>query len=205
MVRLRWRVLLGLLTVMFAARPAVAQATTGLFSCTTGENHERWALKTRPKPSSLASANPVTLGDLLGWAIPAGHTVADETAIPPREPKLYTVTGVVRKIKQSDDDCDFHLELAASGNASAPRVIVEIAANQHALQQAVAGMFNLSQTVQSRTYNGDKAKAITVTGYAFLDLSHQCSKWPKKGCTHGGADVQTLWELHPVLAVKWAQ
>ena len=45
------------------------------------------------------------------------------TGDPPREPKLYTVTGVVRKIKRSDDetnpDCDLHLERAASGDQNA--------------------------------------------------------------------------------------
>jgi hypothetical protein len=198
---------LMLVALLVAASPAsaVAQTTNGLFSCSTGENHERWALKGRSKPSSLASAKPVTLATVLSWAIPAGHTDSDEAAIPPREPKLYTLSGFVRKIKQSDDDCDLHLELAPSGDANEHRVIVEVSANQPALQQTVAGMFNLSTDVQSHTYNADKAKKITVTGYAFIDLSHQCSKWPTKGCQHGGADVWTIWELHPVVAVKWAQ
>jgi hypothetical protein len=77
---------------------AQAQTTQGLFSCTTDNNHERWALKTRSAPASLASAKPVTLAQILSWAIPAGHTVADVDPIPPREPKLYTVTGFVRLI-----------------------------------------------------------------------------------------------------------
>ena len=66
-------------------------------------------------------------------------------------------------------------------------------------------MFNLSDSVQSHTDNGAKARAITVTGYAFLDLSHQCAQFPKAGCQHGGKAVQTIWETHPVLALKWAQ
>src|SRR5436309_2967905 len=82
--------LLGLAAAMclFAATTAHAQ-TAGLFGCSTGENHERWTLKNRSKPSSLSSAKSITLSDILGWAIPAGHTVSDENAIPPREPKLY--------------------------------------------------------------------------------------------------------------------
>jgi hypothetical protein len=41
-----------------------------------------------------------------------------------------------------------------------------------------------------------------VTGYGFLDLSHQCAKFPRAGCEHGGDRVQTLWEIHPVFAVR---
>jgi hypothetical protein len=96
----------------------------------------------------------------------------------PREPRLYTVSAFVRKIKLSDDDCDLHLELAGSGAPGAPRVIVEIPAAQAAWQKKASGMFNLSKDVQSHVYNGDKPKPITVTGYAFLDLSHQCAAFP---------------------------
>src|SRR5437870_11313959 len=87
------------------------------------------------RPHSLASAKGVSLGTILGWAIPAGHDTNDIAAIPPREPKLYTVSGFVRKIKLSDDDCDLHLELADSGSPGAPRVIVEIPSAQSALQK----------------------------------------------------------------------
>ena len=181
---------------------ALAVHTLG---CTTGDGHERWALKTRSRPRSLARAKTVSLATILGWAVPAGHDATDAAAIAPREPRLYTVSGFVRKIKLSDDDCDLHLELADSGSPGAPRVIVEIPAALTALQTKTIGMFNLSTDVQSHVYNGDKAKRINVTGYAFLDLSHQCADFPKAGCQHGGDRVRTLWEIHPVLALSWAR
>jgi hypothetical protein len=140
-----------------------------------------------------------------GWAIPAGHDASETAAIRPREPRLYAVTGFVRKIKLSDDDCDLHLELADSGAPGAPRVIVEIPAAQSALQKKAVGMFNLSEDVQSHVYNDDKVKRITVTGYAFLDLSHQCAAFPKAGCQRGSDRVRTLWEIHPVLTLAWAK
>jgi hypothetical protein len=28
---------------------------------------------------------------------------------------------------------------------------------------------------------------------------------PKAGCKHGGKTVQAIWEIHPVLTLKWAQ
>src|SRR5947209_7292270 len=119
--------------------------TSGMFGCSTGESHELWQLKNRAKHSSLSSAKPVTLATVLGWAIPAGHTDSEMTAIKHREPKLCTLSAYVRKIKASDDNCDLHLELAASGDAGEDRVIVEVLATQPILQNAVAGMFNLSE------------------------------------------------------------
>src|SRR5262245_53312409 len=130
-VRFRLRCV-ALVIVSAVAWPTSAVAQThGLFGCDTGTNHERWPLKTRAKPPSLAGAKTIALATILHWAIPAGHTDAEHDAIKPREPKLYTVTGFVRKVKFSDDpaenpDCDLHLELAASGDVGATRVIVEI-------------------------------------------------------------------------------
>jgi hypothetical protein len=191
------------LAVLGVAARAPARPTA--FGCTTDDAHERWALKTRSKPHSMAGAKTVSLATVLRWAIPAGHDASETAAIPPREARLYTVSGFVRKIKLSEDDCDLHLELADSGSPGAPRVIVEIPASQTALLNKAIGMFNLSKDVQSHTYNGNKAKRVTVTGYAFLDLSHQCAEFPRAGCRHGGDRVNTLWEIHPVLALSWAK
>jgi hypothetical protein len=161
--------------VLVAAR---ARAQPSALGCAAEGDHERWALKTRWKPRSLTSAKAVSLPTILAWAIPADHGAGETAARRPREPRLYTVSAFVRKIKLSDDDCDLHLELAGSGAPGAPRVIVEIPAAQAAWQKKASGMFNLSKDVQSHVYNGDKPKPITVTGYAFLDLSHQCAAFP---------------------------
>src|SRR3954467_1671800 len=82
------------------------------------------------------------------------------------------------------------------------RVIVEIPAVEHTLQQNVARMFNLSESAIRHNYNGPKVKPITGTGVAFLDLSHEGPKFPKAGCEHGGDRVQTIWEIHPVFSVR---
>src|SRR3954470_4757453 len=188
--------------VLVSAR---ARAQPNALGCAAEGDHERWALKTRSKPRSLARAKALSLAAVRGWAIPAGHDASETAAIRPREPRLYAVTGFVRTIKLSDDDCDLHLELADSSAPGAPRVIVEIPSTQRALQNKAVGMFNLAEDVQSHVYNDDKAKRITVIGYAFLDLSHQCAAFPKAGCQHGGDRVRTLWEIHPVLTLAWAK
>src|SRR5436190_16861737 len=107
--------------------PAYVQLS-GMFGCSTpNTDHERWTLKHRKKPASLAGAKRVTISDILDWKIPAGHTDTEEEAIPPREPRLYSVSGFVRKVQLSDDDCDFHLELATSGTSKKDWIIVEVA------------------------------------------------------------------------------
>jgi hypothetical protein len=141
--------------VLVAAR---ARAQPSALGCAAEGDHERWALKTRSKPRSLTSAKAVSPPTILAWAIPAGHGAGETAARRPREPRLYTVSAFVRKIKLSDDDCDLHLELAGSGAPGAPRVIVEIPAAQAAWQKKASGMFNLSKDVQSHVYNDDKAK-----------------------------------------------
>ena len=73
-------------------------------------------------------------------------------------------------MKLSDDDCDFHLELATSGASKADWIIVEVAGSNKTLQKKLAGMFNLSDDERSHTYNGAKARKVRVVGYAFLDL-----------------------------------
>src|SRR4051812_42281840 len=102
------RMLTACVVVTVCASAAHAQTTTGLFGCSTDNDHERCALKTRPKPPSLSPARTITLSRMLAWTIPAGHTAAEENAIPPREPRLHTLTAYVRKIGLSEDDCDFN-------------------------------------------------------------------------------------------------
>ena len=194
---------LGLFVLSLLPGSALAQ-NMGILGCTWDDHHERWQLKTRPKPGSLASADAVAVPDVLAWAVPLGHHDTENTAVVPKEKHLFTLTGFVRKIKLSDDDCDLHLELAASGETNAPRVIVEIPPTRLSLQKIVAAMFNLSATARSHTYNGAKALAVVVTGFGFVDLSHQCHNAPTAGCQHGGSQVKTLWELHPIFGLKWA-
>ena len=50
--------------VLVAAR---ARAQVNAFGCNAAGDHERWALKTRSKPRSLADAKVVSRGAILGW------------------------------------------------------------------------------------------------------------------------------------------
>ena len=86
------------------------------------ESHERWDLKKRKKPASLADAKIVTIAQILDWKIPAGYKKTDNDAIPPRETRLYTVSGFVRKTKLSPALQHRGIPSGAGGNdASCPR------------------------------------------------------------------------------------
>ena len=56
---------------------AHARAQPNALGCAAEGDHERWALRTRSKPRSLARAKAVSLGTVLGWVIPAGHDASE--------------------------------------------------------------------------------------------------------------------------------
>src|SRR4051794_25696282 len=97
--------------VLVAAR---ARAQPNALRCTAEGDHERWALKTRSKPRSLARAKAVSLATV-GWVIPAGHDASETAALRPREPRLYASPVSSARSSSRTDDCDLHLELADSG------------------------------------------------------------------------------------------
>ena len=202
MIRRRSWLVTGIVVALFLSlAPMSAPPITGLFGCTTTTRHARWALKTRPAPDSLTSAEVVSVSDLLGWAVPRGHRASEVGQILPHEARLVRLTGIVRRVKLSPDDCDLHIEIAATGAAGAPRFIAEIPPTAPNVQRAAAVIFHLSAQATSHTYSSASAVTVTVTGYVFLDLSHQCTGHPTVGCQHGSADVRTLWEVHPVVAI----
>lgn len=143
------------------------------------EKQHRSEMKHR-KPGSGTSTN-VTVTDMLNWEIPkqARGEMSD-----PRESQIFTVEGYVIHAKLSPDDCDVHLEIAATNDENAPRVIVEIP-NDSGYQDAQKVAVNA------------KGKKIALTGYPFWDSAHWAKADPKKGHNHGSAQVGTLWELHP--------
>ena len=185
------------LAALVSATIIVTAPTTirGLWGCTTTDRHQRWALKTRGDDGHRAQA--VSIAEMLTWPVPRGHSVSETAPIQPHEAEQITITGRVRLVKQSPDDCDLHLEMSEHPTTG-PRIIAEIPPTDMATQQSAVGIFHLSNGHRSAREPG---VSVRVTGFAFLDLSHQCAAHPKAGCQHGGAAVATLWEIHPVFAI----
>lgn len=142
------------------------------------------------------------MSDMIALDVPQTYKKTYNSPVPGEE-KLLKLRGYVRLIKQSEDDCDFHLEIS-EGPKTKARVIVEIPAKSTKTQEAAAKMFDLSETAKTHKYS-TAPQEIEVVGYAFIDLSHMCKNDAKAGCKHGSADVATVWEVHPVFSIKWAK
>jgi len=80
-----------------------------------------------------ASTEPhsATVAKVLQWAAPSGvadpKTRKSKVPIDSRESEVFKLTGDLWRVIVEENDCDFHLELAAPGQpATAARVIVEL-------------------------------------------------------------------------------
>jgi lysozyme family protein len=185
-----------LAAVLLALLPTIAlAATSALPTCLAGDGHERWAMKTR----ALAhyDAQPLTAVALLQLPVPiAPHRAED--SVGPFERQVWAIArAYVWLVKQSPDDCDLHLQLTATP-AAGPEFIAEIPARDTSAQQAalrLLGLASLGRTAHRFT----TPIAVSVVGWGFFDLLHQCARDPHKGCQHGSADVATLSELHPAI------
>jgi hypothetical protein len=151
------------------------------------EKQHRSDMKHRIVPSGTVKPTLVTVTDMLNWDIPknARGEMSD-----PRETQVFTVEGYVIHAKLAPDDCDVHMEIAATNDDKAPRIIVEIP-NDKGFEEA-----------QKLAVNS-QGKKVQLTGYPFWDSAHWSKADPKKGHNHGSAQVGTLWELHPAWKVEY--
>jgi hypothetical protein len=165
-------------------------------ACHDVAHHQRDAMKHRKTPAVMVANPPVaTVGSMVAWPVPVILAKRADVPVDPRERQVYQLTGYVRLLKQSEDDCDLHVQLADQPDGDV-QVIVEIP-----LEQTEA------RTTLQQLVDADPAARVTVTGYAFLDLAHAnaSDRWTKEGYGHGDARVKTLWELHPVFKVEKAE
>ena len=144
----------------------------------------------------LPAVTPVeiTVKTILSWP--------QTPVLPPNTPRFgreLTLFHVARAFLQNASvntaDCDVHLEISATADPKAPRVIVETpvdseycSARKNIQNQLAQHGFTLDDT-----HGGDLPQALPteVTGLAFEDFEHPQSR--------GTPEVATLWELHPAI------
>jgi hypothetical protein len=172
----------------------------GLPACSTTTTHDRWAMKTRPAPETVAPIE-VSVGEVLTWEVPAPEDGARHSEDPQsdRETQVYQITAYVRLVKQSPDDCDLHFEVSETPGSSA-RLIFEVPRENLALQQRVWTLLHV--TGRKKLFTPATAPRLTFIGYGFIDYSHYSAAHPKAGHAHGSAAVASLYELHPVFAIR---
>lgn len=144
----------------------------------------------------IPSMTPVEIGvaDILAFP-------QDQIPLPPDQPRtgrelqvFHVATAFLQEASVNSADCDVHMEISATADKNAPRVIIETpvdsefcSARQQIQSQLKAHSFQLDSK-----HGGEipTALAVQVTGMAFEDFDHN----------RGSAQVATIWELHPAIA-----
>jgi hypothetical protein len=134
----------------------------------------------------------ITVLDILAW--PQTEVLPPDAPRSGRELQLVQVVqAYLINASENPGDCDVHLEIAATPDKNAPRVIIETpvdteyCSNRQLIQSTLARHGFKMDT----THGGDLVQPlpITVLGLPFEDFEHG----------RGSPQVATLWEIHPAL------
>jgi hypothetical protein len=144
----------------------------------------------------LPNVTPVeiTVQTILSW--PQTPFLPPTTPRFGRELTLFHVAhAFLQNASINTADCDIHMEISATAERTAPRVVIETpvdseycSARKNIQSQLKAHGFTLDNT-----HGGELPQALPaeVTGLAFEDFEHPQNR--------GSAEVATLWELHPAM------
>lgn len=128
------------------------------------------------------------------------------------EGQLVSVTGWVRLIKTSSDDCDYHIQVEPTKTGHNGMVIVEVPEpDAHhvtdadlrgqltAAREAIVKGLKLTKE-PSKGGNTIGSAYMTFTGALFFDAPH----YPNCGSRGSGDTAVTCWEIHPATTAKFA-
>jgi hypothetical protein len=149
----------------------------------------RYAAKHVPLPDMQPQT--VTVQDVLDWE--QGRNPKNDAPRAGRELQLITIPkAYVQFAWAYRGDCDIHIEISATPDKDAPRVIVETPADpeycdgrkaiQSALREHGTELSVLQQEVS-------QPFLVSVRGLPYQDFAH------KRGSKH----VATVWEIHPAI------
>lgn len=179
--------------------------------------HRRKAVKNRAVPASISPKRTVKIREMIRtWDITNEEFAQEPAQTYPREDSVFRVSGYLHRANISGDDCDIHIEIAASRSHGAKHVIVEIPNTQAycaVRQKFIDGIIGKEKVTDGGTAAIEKLgktavifkspPKITVTGYAFLDTGHWSKDDHQRGNkSHGSEYVWSLWEIHPVLDIS---
>ena len=145
-----------------------------------------------PLPNS--AAQEITVATMLTWPqTPVPGPDAPRTG---RELQMFHIAhAFVQLTYEVQSDCDIHMEISDSADKTAARVIVETpvdgeycTARQSFQAQMAAHGFTLGALFTAAEV--PQPVPVDVLGLAFLDDPHS---------GRGGAQVQTIWEIHPAI------
>jgi hypothetical protein len=203
---------------LIVAAPSLRAQTT----C-TAVGKDRWTVKTEA-PATSSRATPIAMDTFATLPAPAmvrTHVKGAKTSevrYPDlisgglHEGELVRITGWVRFIKLSSDDCDYHIQVTPDTSDTSGMVIVEIPDGdaKHEADTALRAEFETARDTMvpdlhlkrpPGTSGSRIGKAyMTFEGALFFDAPHypHCDK---RGV---GMAAATCWEIHPVTAVRFA-
>lgn len=206
------------LIVLFATTATVARSQ----AVCSAVGKDRWTVKTSPPVGTHAQV--ISFADFTKLPVPAPIASAEKGAKlseeryadgakgGPREGDLVSVTGWVRFIKTSTDDCDYHIQMESSKSDSGAMIIVEIpkpdadhisdAALRAELAKTRAALLKDLHLAGEPHASGNVIGSayMTVEGALFFDAPH----YPNCGKRGVHAAASTCWEIHPITSVRFA-
>jgi hypothetical protein len=183
----------AVLVVQWSCGGGLKREQTDLCNCTPTEPFTvdyRTAAKHVNLPQ--ATAIEISVTDILNFPLISPQPAFDASRTG-REKNLYHIANAfVQFARLVHSDCDVHVEIAASADKNAPRVIVEtphmdtycVARHNIAAQLNAHGVI-----IDDAGQEVDPALPADVLGLAFQDNPH----------ARGTSQVATLWELHPAV------
>jgi hypothetical protein len=148
--------------------------------------------RTVAKHVDLPQATPaeISVTDILNFTV--GVTPASGAPRSGRELQLFHIANAFAQLVWlNPSDCDVHVEISATADKTAPRVIVETPHTDTYCQsrhQLAAALNAHRVIVDNNRKELNPPLPIEVLGLAFQDEPH---------ATRGSAFVATVWELHP--------
>lgn len=134
----------------------------------------------------------ITVNDLLNFPLITPQPAFDVPRTQ-REMNLYHISNAyVQFVRLVGSDCDVHVEISATPDKNAPRVIVETPRNGTYCAARLNLMVQLNKrgiVINNSGQDVNPPLLAQVAGLAFQDTPHN----------RGTAQVATLWELHPAV------
>jgi hypothetical protein len=133
----------------------------------------------------------ISVGDIISWGWDA-EPAFNAPRLGRELQLMHLAQAFVQFVWLVPGDCDIHMEISATADKSAPRVIVETPVDPSfcpARQNEVAGLARFGVTVTTTGMETAQGIAVDVLGLPFRDFTHQ----------RGTTNVATPWELHPAI------
>ena len=172
------------------AAPASPPVTTDAACTCTPSDPASGDFRHAAKHVDLPAVAPleITVTDVLSWP----HTDAAPFNAPRtgRELQLFHIAkAFLQNVYLVKDDCDLHMELSATADATAPRIVVETPIDASFCPARSAIQAALKAKGLSMTWGTVGSIPVEVIGLGFDDYDH----------LRGSTYVATTWELHPAV------